>query len=142
MTFDDILDQAIAMLQRRGRLTYRTLKRQFDLDDGALEDLKDEILYSQPHAIDDQGKGLVWTDDPVAPEPNAQRGTEAEGRFHALLMAAMILLQRESRVTYRTLKHVFGLDQTLIEEIRGELTFRRLAIDEDGKGLVWVVDML
>ena len=31
MTFDDILDQAIALLQRRGRLTYRTLKRQFQL---------------------------------------------------------------------------------------------------------------
>jgi hypothetical protein len=28
MTFDDILDQAIALLQRRGYVTYRTLKRQ------------------------------------------------------------------------------------------------------------------
>ena len=27
MTFEEILDQAIAMLQRRGRLTYGTLKR-------------------------------------------------------------------------------------------------------------------
>ncbi len=26
MTFDEILDQAIEMLQRRGRLTYRALK--------------------------------------------------------------------------------------------------------------------
>ena len=31
MTFEEILDQAIAMLQRRGRLTYRTLKLQFHL---------------------------------------------------------------------------------------------------------------
>ena len=29
MTFEEILDQAIAMLQRRGRLTYGALKRQF-----------------------------------------------------------------------------------------------------------------
>jgi len=29
MTFDDILEQALVLLQRRGRLTYRTLKRQF-----------------------------------------------------------------------------------------------------------------
>ena len=36
MTFDDILDQAITILQRRGRVTYRTLKRQFALDDEAL----------------------------------------------------------------------------------------------------------
>ena len=41
MTFEEVLDQAIALLQRRGRLTYRTLKRQFDLDDEALDDLKD-----------------------------------------------------------------------------------------------------
>ena len=33
MAFDDILEQAIELLQRRGRLTYRTLKRQFHLDD-------------------------------------------------------------------------------------------------------------
>ena len=33
MTFEEILDQAIAMLQRRGRVTYRLLKRQFQLDD-------------------------------------------------------------------------------------------------------------
>ena len=28
MTFEEILEQAIAMLQRRGRLTYRALTRQ------------------------------------------------------------------------------------------------------------------
>jgi hypothetical protein len=33
MTFEEIVDQAIAMLQRRGRVAYRTLKRQFTLDD-------------------------------------------------------------------------------------------------------------
>ena len=37
MTFEEILDQAIAMLQRRGRMTYRTLQRQFALDDDALD---------------------------------------------------------------------------------------------------------
>ena len=36
MTFEEILDHAIAMLQRCGRLTYRTLQRQFHLDDDAL----------------------------------------------------------------------------------------------------------
>src|SRR5215813_1972617 len=40
MTFEEVVDQASAMLQRRGRVTYRLLKRQFNLDDEALEDLK------------------------------------------------------------------------------------------------------
>ena len=61
MTFEEILDQAIAMLQRRGRLTYGALQRQFQLDDAALATLKDELLYSQPHVVDDAGRGLVWT---------------------------------------------------------------------------------
>jgi predicted ATPase/class 3 adenylate cyclase len=61
MTFEDILDQAIAMLQRRGRLTYSTLKRQFHLDDAALEDLKSELIKGQRLARDEDGEVLVWT---------------------------------------------------------------------------------
>ena len=30
MTFEEILNQALAMLQRQGRVSYRALKRQFD----------------------------------------------------------------------------------------------------------------
>jgi hypothetical protein len=47
MTFEELLDQAIALLQRRGRLTYRALKRQFDLDEAYLEDLKTELIKGQ-----------------------------------------------------------------------------------------------
>ena len=61
MTFEEMLDQAIAMLQRRGRLTYSTLKRQFQLDDAALDDLKEQLLYAYPQVVDDAGRGLVWT---------------------------------------------------------------------------------
>ena len=63
MTFEEILDQAIAMLQRRRRVTYSTLRLQFQLDDAQLAALKDELLYSQPHVVDDTGRGLVWTGD-------------------------------------------------------------------------------
>src|SRR5215470_14893637 len=61
MTFEEMLDQALAMLQRRGRLTYRTLQRQFHLDNDALTDLKDALLYAHPEVHDDEGRGLVWT---------------------------------------------------------------------------------
>jgi class 3 adenylate cyclase len=63
MTFEEILDQALAMLQRRGRVTYRTLKRQFQLDEDALEDLKAEIIRGQRLAVDESGEVLVWTGD-------------------------------------------------------------------------------
>jgi len=60
MTFDDILDQVIALLKHQGRVSYGALKRRFDIDDDYLKDLKDEILYVHP-VMDDEGKGLVWT---------------------------------------------------------------------------------
>ena len=76
MTFEEILDQAIAMLQRRGRLTYRTLKRQFQLDDAALEDLKDELIEGQRLAVDEDGRVLVWTGTEAPPPPaTAPTGT-------------------------------------------------------------------
>src|SRR5262244_1460573 len=76
MTFEEILDQAIAMLQRRGRLTYGTLKRQFQLDDAALDDLKEQLLYAYPQVVDDAGRGVVWTGEtavsPTTTPPTSQ----------------------------------------------------------------------
>jgi class 3 adenylate cyclase/tetratricopeptide (TPR) repeat protein len=67
MTFEEVLDQAIDMLRRRGRVTYRALKRQFDLDDAYLEDLKEELIEGQQVAVDENGKVLVWTGEAVSP---------------------------------------------------------------------------
>jgi hypothetical protein len=59
MTFEEIVAQALAMLQRRGRMAYRMLKRQFNLDDDALEDLKAELIDAQRVAADEVGNVLV-----------------------------------------------------------------------------------
>jgi hypothetical protein len=70
LLFEEILDQAITMLQRRRRVAYRTLQVQFHLDDHALEALKDELLYAQQVARDEDGRVLVWTggaETPPAP---------------------------------------------------------------------------
>ena len=99
MTFEEILAQIIDWLKREHKVSYRALKRQFDLDDDYLEDLKDALLFAHP-VVDEAGRGLVWTGNPTKSEPDIQRGTDAEGRFHALLIAMMTMLQRESRVTY------------------------------------------
>src|SRR5712691_9938604 len=76
MTFDDILEQVIALIKRQGRVSYSALKRRFDLNDDYLNDLKDELLYVHP-VRDDEGRGLVWTGDVAgtidtpAPPPQA-----------------------------------------------------------------------
>src|SRR5262245_8611127 len=71
MTFEEILDQAIAMLQRRGRLTYGTLKRQFQLEDAALGDLTNELIKGQRLARDEDGEVLVWSGATVPLPPPA-----------------------------------------------------------------------
>ena len=95
MTFEEILDRAIAMLQRRGRLTYSTLKRQFQLDDAALEDLKNELIAGQRLAVDEGGNVLVWTGTAVsAPHPTAPPATpppqEAERRQLTVLFCDLV----------------------------------------------------
>jgi class 3 adenylate cyclase/predicted ATPase len=60
VTFEEVLTQAIAMLQRLGRVSYRALKVQFQLDDDLLELLKDEIVEVHQLARDQEGKMLVW----------------------------------------------------------------------------------
>jgi class 3 adenylate cyclase/predicted ATPase len=65
MTFDDVLDQVITLLQREQRLSYRALKRRFALDDEYLEDLKAELIQAKQLARDEAGAVLVWTGAPA-----------------------------------------------------------------------------
>jgi hypothetical protein len=50
-----VVDQVIALLRQRGRLTYRTLQLQFQLDEAHLEALKEEIISGQRLAVDEAG---------------------------------------------------------------------------------------
>ena len=82
MTFEEVLDQAIEMLRRRGRVTYRALQRQFGLDDAYLADLKAEIIEAQRLGVDENGTVLVWTGGadpaaiPLSTQPGQLRATQ------------------------------------------------------------------
>ncbi|MBW1707261.1 MAG: hypothetical protein JRJ86_19225, partial [Deltaproteobacteria bacterium] len=125
MTFREILAQVIEWLQQDKRISYRALKRQFNLDDEYLEDLKVEIVKVRQLAVEQDGQMLLWTGNPSSPELDARRVKDVENRFHAMLRAVVWTLQRERRTTYRELKHVLGLDDALLMEIREELTFKQ-----------------
>jgi class 3 adenylate cyclase/predicted ATPase len=60
MTFEEILVEARALLEREGRIAYRILKRRFDLSDDDLEDLKADLIDAKRVAVDEEGKVLVW----------------------------------------------------------------------------------
>ncbi len=47
------------------------------------------------------------------------------------------LLQREGRVSYRTLAQLFGFDEACLDHVWRELIFKQLARDAHGEGLEW-----
>jgi class 3 adenylate cyclase len=103
MNFYEVADQVVKLLRQRGRLTYRSLKVQFELDDETLEALKDELLFSHP-VVDEDGRGLVWTGDiqtgafPPAqttqpttkPLPTEHRSSEAERRQLTMMFCDLV----------------------------------------------------
>src|SRR5262245_47220514 len=87
------------MLQRRGRLTYGTLKRQFQLDDAALEDLANELIKGQRLAHDEDGAVLVWTGatvPPPAPGPTPPATTPGPLAYTPPYLAEKILTTRSA----------------------------------------------
>ena len=80
MTFDEVLAQVIALLQREGRVSYRALKRRFDLDDEYIEDLKTEIVDAKHLAVDEDGKVLVWLGTGINGETGKRENDEKENK--------------------------------------------------------------
>jgi hypothetical protein len=55
MTFDELLAQVLAVLQHEGQVSYRALKRRFDLTDDDLADLQDELIAAKQLTRDEDG---------------------------------------------------------------------------------------
>ncbi len=71
MSFIETLRRARQLLQEEGRLSLRALKREFDLDEEALDELVEELVDVQQVAAREGGV-LVWAGaadgTPTAPE--------------------------------------------------------------------------
>src|SRR5436305_12034483 len=62
--------------------------------------------------------------------------------FYAVLDQVLDLLRQRGRVTYNALKRQFGLDDACLQDLRDEIIeAQRVAVDEDGKVLVWTGDI-
>ena len=142
MTFEEVLDQALEMLRRRGRVTYRALQRQFGLDDAYLADLKAEIIEAQRLAVDENGTVLVWTGGadpaaiplsaqpeplratqtdqtaPAAPTPVAPGSSDAERRQLTVMFCDLVdSTALSSRLDPEDLREVVRAYQTTCEEV-------------------------
>ena len=111
MDFYAILDQVIDLLRQRQRVTYWALQRQFDLDEDALNDLKDELLYAHPQVVDDEGRGLRWTGDtvstPVQPPPSTPPASQLVTPGDPLQVATAPLVPYASEAERRQLTVLF-----------------------------------
>src|SRR6516164_9016474 len=58
--------------------------------------------------------------------------------YDAVLAQVVTLLQQEQRVAYRILKRRLQLDDETLEDLKADLIYaKKLAVDEDGRVLVW-----
>jgi class 3 adenylate cyclase/tetratricopeptide (TPR) repeat protein len=61
--------------------------------------------------------------------------------YDAILTKVLALLQREQRLSYRVLKRRLQFDDDVLEDLKEDLIYaKKLAVDEDGRVLVWTGD--
>ncbi len=100
MDFVALVDQVIALLRQRGRVTYRTLQRQFQLDADALADLLGELRYAHQEALREDEQGLIWTDEARPTPPTLARPVPPEAQvpltYTPAYLAEQILTSRSA----------------------------------------------
>jgi class 3 adenylate cyclase len=96
MDFYAVLDQILGLLRQRGRVSYRALKRQFDLDDAYLDDLKVELIEVAQCAMDQEGTMLVWTGKEASDAALAPRQPQAPLAYTPSYLAEKILTSKSA----------------------------------------------
>ena len=86
MTFDEILTQVLDLLQPEKRVSYRALKRRFDLGDDYLEDVKDEFIYAKKLAVYEDNHILVWTGETGGTLGSIPLSTPPEQQFRPIVV--------------------------------------------------------
>ncbi len=97
MNLLEIISQIRSFLEQNGRVSYRVLRRQFELDDETLEDVKEELIEVQRVAADEGGKILVWTGaTSEAPAPAASPSERDPASYTPKHLADRILTTRSA----------------------------------------------
>ena len=98
MDFVALVDQVTALLRQRGRVTYRALQRQFQLDADALTDLLGELRYAHRDSIIEDEQGIVWTDEahpmPLTTSTHVEQAARAPLTYTPSYLAEKILTSK------------------------------------------------
>jgi len=79
MKFSEVVSQTLAWLQREGRVSYRALRLEFDLNEDVLDAIKEEIIEIKEAAVDRDGKMLVRVDEGINEETDKKINGERAG---------------------------------------------------------------
>ncbi len=74
----EVVGQVLEFLQRRGRVSYHALKRQFGMDDDYIEDLKEELQYAHEPAVQADDRGFTWTGESEETQATTSQPDQSE----------------------------------------------------------------
>jgi len=106
MGFLETLESARAFLERNGRVSLRALKREFDLDDEALDELIEELTEIQEIAVR-EGRALTWRGGTPEARVNSPETARAPRDYTPKHLADKILQSKSALEGER--KHVTAM---------------------------------
>jgi predicted Fe-S protein YdhL (DUF1289 family) len=125
VTFDEALDQVRALLQQRGRVTYRSLKLRYQFDDELLTGVTDELISAERVAVDEDGKVLGWVGTTLAENQNVAT-TDAQGEAEACFRKALEVARKQQAKSLE-LRAVMSLARLWQQQDKKVEARRRLA---------------
>lgn len=110
--FPALLKSVQAWLASEQRVSYRGLKRQFQLGDDEVEDLKHELIYTKKLAADEDGKVLVW----LGAEARVSRRNYTPPHLAEKILSQRFVLEGEKKrvtVLFCDVRNSMGLAEKL-----------------------------
>ena len=136
MKFSEIVDQATALLQRKGRVSYRALTREFELDESALEDLKDELIDIQELAANKDGKMLVWLGESQPAGTFAQAQAQAPVSYTPPHLAERIIAEQAAMEKRGTTDGERKTITALFADLKGSTALIEGLDPEDARAII------
>lgn len=125
MDFDRLLTEVSTLLERERRVSWRGLRRRFQLNDEDILDLKAELIDARRVAVDEDGTVLVWRGaEPAGPVP------PSPASYTPRHLAERILRERSALVGER--KEV----TVLFVDVKGSLELARQLGEERWHGVL------
>ena len=135
MKFSEIIDQATALLQRNGRMSYRVIKMEFDLDDEQVDVLKEELIDVRELAADKDGKMLIWVGEAQS-AVSAQPQTQSPASYTPPHLAERILAEQAAMESRGSIDGERKTITALFADLKGSTALIEGLDPEDARAII------